>query len=195
MRMSIIALLPVLLLSAAAEEPPARIKFEVKYASNPMDMKTYRALNPEETKNFEKELKAIPGVEGVTSANSVFTVTVASGKTVTLMELRMAGKRVQEATPGATYKIMYNSIKLDGKVTLFLTVPKNQDKVKDALKSVSGISDVQEADGGYECKAKNVDLVGALKTVCTKTENGNQYLQVLKDVKWHGAPAPPPKKP
>jgi hypothetical protein len=169
------------LLTVLAADTPVKIKFEAQATPEPMNPKTYRALTHDEVKDLEAAIKQIPGCQDVATSASTFTVTVAPEKTVTLYELRMAVKGVQNAR-NTTFKIMLNSIKLDGKILLKLKVAQNQDKVKDVLKGCSGLSDVKETGDGYECKAGGADLLGIVKTVCAMTGNGKDFLHTIEEI-------------
>jgi len=179
------ALLAVLL--ALQDAPPQKLKFQVEHLK--IDAKQTAPLKPEEAKAFAEELKQLAGVKDATCTESLATITMSGEGPLKMSELRAAGKKTLTYDGGKPV-IVFNTIKLEGHVTLTLHVEKNPDKVKDALKEM-GWKDVKEADGTWEGVVKTpVDVVTVVKKVCAKTGAEYKIFEILKDITWHPAPKP-----
>lgn len=175
-------ILALLALVALQDPPPHKLKFTVEHFK--IDAKQAVPLKPEEAKAFEKELKELPGVQDAVCTESAATITLKPDGTLKLSELRGTGKKTLTYDGGKPV-IVFNTIKLEGKVTLTLKVDKNKEKVKDALKEL-GFKDISENGDDYEGTVKTpVDVVTVVKKVCAKTGAEYKIFEILKEIVWH----------
>ena len=183
-------LLAILLL--AAQEPPRKIKFQMEHFK--VDTKKTVPLRPEEAAAFAAELKEMPGVQDAACSETGATVILKPGSTLKLSELRGAGKKTL-GQDGGKPVIVFNTLRLEGRVTLTLRVEKNRERVKDALKD-AGFKDVTESGDDYEGTVKTpVDVVTVVKKVATKTGVEYRIFDILKEVIWHAPAARTPPGP
>jgi hypothetical protein len=175
----------VLLLGA--QEKETRIRFALQHDTGAKDGIGARKLNPEEDRAFEKELRALPAVKEATVKASAATVVLNPGATLKFTEIKAAGKKVP--TPdGGFNQVVFNTLKLEGRVTLALQVEKNREKVKDAIKG-AGAVEVAEGADGWDCVFKTPeDTIGLVKAICAKCGLEYRIFEILKDITWH-APA------
>lgn len=171
----------------AAQEPPRKLTFKVEHIN--LETKKTAPLKPEEAKSFAEELQALPAVKEASCSETTATVTLKPGAVLKLSSLRSTGKKTLGGDGGKPV-IVFNTLKLEGKVTLTLHVEKNADKVKDALKE-AGFRDVTESGSDYEGVVKTpVDVVTVVKKVAAKTGVEYKVFEILKDVAWHAPAAP-----
>jgi hypothetical protein len=174
-----------LLLAAflAAQEAPVKLKFDVQHMPSDPGGKP-RPLEPQEIRAFEAELKALPGVRDAACTPVAVTLTLQPEARLKLSEIRMAGKRTLGTETGKPV-LVFNSITLEGRVSVTLRVEKNRDQVKDALKGYGEV--VSESDETYELKLKSgVPVLALVKAVAAKTGVEYKVFEILKDVVWHG---------
>jgi hypothetical protein len=176
-------MLLAMILALSLQDAPRKLTFQVEHftgAATPAGNK----LKPDEIRAFEKELGALPGVKEVRCTESTATLTLNPDATLKLSEIRAAGKKVLTYDGGKPV-IVFNTIKLQGRVTLTLHLDKNQDKVKDALKSL-GFQDLTESGDDFDGRAKSaVDVVTVVKKVCQATGAEYKIFEILKDITWH----------
>ena len=87
---------------------------------------------------------------------------------------------------GGFNQVVFNTLKLEGRVTLTLQIEKNRDKVKDALKA-AGAAEVTEREGTWECLFKTPeDTIGLIKGICAKCGLEYRIFEILKDITWRG---------
>jgi len=173
------------LIVVGIQEKDTKIRFALQHDTGAKDGVGARKLNAEEERGFEKELRALPAVKEVFVKSSVATVTLQPGSTLKFTEIKAAGKRVP--TPqGGFNQVVFNSLKLEGRVTLTLQVEKNREKVKDALKT-GPVREVSETADGWECRiaAPGADVIGLVKNVCAKCGVEYRIFDILKDIAWH----------
>lgn len=173
------------LLVLAPQEKDARLRFLMQHDTGAKDGVGARKLKPEEERALEKEFKALPAVKDAVLKDSVATLTLKPDSSVKLSELRGAGKKapVEEGFN----QIVFNSLKLEGSVTLHLNVAQNREKVKDALKG-GKVTDVTETADGWRCliKAPGADVLALIKAVAAKCGVEYKVFEILKDITWHG---------
>jgi len=166
------------------DPPPQKLKFTVEHLN--LDTKKTAPLKSDEAKAFEKELKELPAVADATCTETTATITLKPDGTLKLSELRGTGKKTLTYDGGKPV-IVFNTIKLEGKVTLTLKVDKNKEKVKDALKDL-GFKDISENGDDYDATIKSpVDLVTVVKKVCAKTGADYKIFEILKEIVWRPA--------
>jgi hypothetical protein len=171
----------------AAQDPPRKLAFKVEHIH--LETRKTAPLKPDEAKSFAEELQELPAVKEAACTENTATVTLKPGAVLKLSSLRSAGKKTLGADGGKPV-IVFNTLKLEGKVTLTLHVEKNRDKVKDALKE-SGFKDVTESGNEYEGVVKTpVDVITVVKKVAAKTGVEYKVFEILKDVAWHAPAAP-----
>ena len=172
----------LLLLVPLAQDPPARkLKFQVEHLN--LETKKVAPLKPDEAKSFAAELKELAGVQDAACTESTATLTLKPEGTLKLTELRATGKKTLSYDGGKPV-IVFNTIKLEGRVTLTLHVEKNPDKVKDALKEL-GWKDVTEAEGVWGGTVKSpIDVVSLVKKIFAKTGAEYKIFEILKDIAW-----------
>jgi len=173
-----------------SQDKPVKLRFDVQHM--PADLKGKpRPLKPEEIRDFEAELKTLGGVKDALCSESTATVTLTGEAPFKLSELRMAGKKTLGTDAGKPV-IVFNTIRLEGRVALTLHVEKNPEKVKDALKAYGEI--LGESGETYELKLKTaVPVLNVVKAVCAKTGADYQIFQILKDIHWLPPLKEPPK--
>ena len=175
------------LLLLAAQEAPRKISFKVEHFN--LDTRKPAPLKPEEAKSFAAEIQELPAVKDAACTETTATVTLKPGAVLRLSQLRSTGKKTLSADGGKPV-IVFNTLKLEGRVTLTLNVEKNRDKVKEALKE-SGFKDMVESGNDYEGVVKTpVDVVTVVKKVAAKTGVEYKIFDILKDVAWHAPAAP-----
>ena len=163
------------------QEAPQKLKFQVEHFN--LETKKAAPLKAEEAKSFAAELKELPQVQDATCTESIATVTLKPGASLRWTEMKAVGKKTLSYDGGKPV-IVFNTIKLEGHVTLNLHVEKNPDKVKDALKEL-GFKDVTENGNDYDGTIKTpVDVVTIVKKVCAKTGAEYKIFEVLKDITW-----------
>jgi hypothetical protein len=169
-----------------AQEKETKIRFALQHDTGAKDGIGARKLNPEEDRAFEKELKALAAVKEATVKGSAATVVLNPGATLKFTEIKAAGKKVP--TPdGGFNQVVFNTLKLEGRVTLTLQIEKNREKVKDALKA-AGAAEVTEGEGTWECLFKTPeDTIGLIKTICARCGLEYRIFEILKDITWHSA--------
>ena len=184
--MAFIRIALAVLLSFQAQAAPRKVGFRVEHFK--ADARQSVPLKPEEAKSFAAELKGLAAVEDATCAESSATVTLRPGATLKLSDLRSAGKKTLSYDGGKPV-IVYNTLKLEGRVTLTLQVAKNPDRVKDALKE-AGFKDVTESGSDWGGTVGTpVDVVTVVKKVAAKAGVDYRIFEILKDVAWHAPPA------
>ncbi|HLF93335.1 MAG TPA: hypothetical protein VJB14_07730 [Planctomycetota bacterium] len=175
-------LVPVLLLVAFQDPPARKLRFQVEHIN--LETKKVAPLKPEEAKSFAAELKELAGVQDAACTESVATVTLKPEGTLKLTELRGTGKKTLTYDGGKPV-IVFNTIRLEGRVALTLHLEKNAEKVKDALKEM-GWKDVTEAEGVWGGTVKTpVDVVTVVKRICAKTGAEYKIFEILKEITWN----------
>ena len=166
------------------QEKETKIRFGLQHDTGAKDGIGARKLNPEEERAFEKELRVLPACKEAVVKGSAATVTLNPGSTLKFTEIKAAGKRVP--TPdGGFNQVIFNTLKLEGRVTLTLNVEKNREKVKDALKA-AGAAEVTEEGDGWTCVFKTPeDTIGLVKTISAKCGIEYRIFEILKDITWH----------
>lgn len=170
----------------AAQDAPQKIKFQVEH----MNLETKKAspLKPDEAKSFAAELKEMSAIQDATCTEMNATVTLKPEASLKWTELKAAGKKTLSYDGGKPV-IVFNTLKLEGHVTVTLHVEKNPDKVVDALKSL-GFQDVMAQGDEYDAKVKSpVDIVTLVKAVCKRTGQEYKVFEIFKDVVWHAPSA------
>lgn len=180
-----VALVVLALLAQEKPEPLQKLKFTVEH----LNLQTMKAapLKPEESKSFAAELKELAAVQDAACTESVATVTLKPGASLRWTDMKAVGKKTLSYDGGKPV-IVFNTLRLEGHVTITLHVEKNADKVDDALKSV-GFQDITSTGDDYDGKVKSpVDMVRVVKAVAAKTGVEYKIFEIFKDVVWH-APA------
>jgi len=178
--------LVAVLLCVAAQESPQKLKFQVEHLN--LETKKAAPLKTEESKSFAAELKELAAVQDATCTESVATVTLKSGASLRWTDMKAVGKKTLSYDGGKPV-IVFNTLRLEGHVTITLHVEKNADKVDDALKSV-GFQDVTSTGDDYDAKVKSpVDVVRVVKAVSAKCGVEYKIFEIFKDVVWHAPPA------
>lgn len=168
-----------------AQDAPRKIRFQVEHLN--LETKKAAPLKAEEAKSFAAELKELAAVEDATCTESVATVVLKPGASLKWTDMKAVGKKTLSYDGGKPV-IVFNTLKLEGRVTLTLQVEKNADKVADALKGM-GFQDVTASGDRYEGRAKSpVDVVTIVKAVAKKTGVEYRIFEIFKEVVWH-APA------
>jgi hypothetical protein len=179
----VIAIVIALLAQTATEGTPAPRKLKITVEHFKIDLKQAVPLKPEEAKSFAAELKELAGVQDASCTESQATITIKPDAALKLSELRATGKKTLTYDGGKPVMV-FNTIKIEGHVTLNLHVDKNPEKVKDALKDL-GFKDVTENGNDYEGTVKSpVDVVTIIKKVCAKTGAEYKIFDILKDITW-----------
>ena len=176
----------VALLLQEKPEAPQKLKFTVEH----LNLQTMKAapLKAEESKSFAAELKELAAVQDAACTESVATVTLKPGASLRWTDMKTVGKKTLSYDGGKPV-IVFNTLKLEGHVTVTLHVEKNADKVADALKAV-GFQDVTSRGDDYDGKVKSpVDMVRVVKAVAAKTGVEYKIFEIFKDVVWHAPPA------
>ena len=180
------AILVALLAQTATEGAQAPRKLKITVEHFKIDLKQAVPLKPEEAKSFAAELRELAGIQDATCTESLATITIKPDAALKLSELRMTGKKTLTYDGGKPVMV-FNTIKVEGHVTLNLHVDKNPDKVKDALKEL-GFKDVTENGNDYDGTIKTpVDVVTIIKKVCAKTGAEYKIFDILKDITWQPA--------
>lgn len=173
----------LLLAQTATEGTPAPRKLRITVEHFKIDTKQAVPLKPEEAKSFAAELKELAGVQDATCTETQATITIKPDASLKLSELRATGKKTLTYDGGKPVMV-FNTIKLEGHVTLNLHVDKNPEKVKDALKEL-GFKDVTENGNDFDGTLKSpVDVVSVIKKVCAKTGAEYKIFEILKDITW-----------
>ena len=179
-------ILAVVLLCCAAQEAPQKLKFQVEHLN--LETKKAAPLKAEESKSFAAELKELAAVQDATCTESVATVTLKPGASLRWTDMKAVGKKTLSYDGGKPV-IVFNTLRLEGHVTITLHVEKNADKVDDALKSV-GFTDLTATGDDYDAKVKSpVDVVRVVKAVSAKCGVEYKIFEIFKDVVWHAPPA------
>lgn len=174
------------LLLLLAQEAPRKLKFQVEHLN--LETKKAAPLKADEAKSFAAELKELAAVEDASCTESVATVVLKPGSSLKWTDMKAVGKKTLSYDGGKPV-IVFNTLRLEGRVTLTLQVEKNADKVADALKGL-GFQDLTAAGDQYEGRAKSpVDIVTVVKAVAKKTGVEYRIFEIFKDVVWHAPPA------
>ena len=177
-----VALLAVLL---CLQEIPQKLKFQVEHFN--LETKKAVPLKAEEAKSFAAELKEMAAVQDATCTETTATMTLKPEAKLRWTELKAAGKKTLSYDGGKPV-IVFNTLKLEGHVTVTLHVEKNADKVAEALKGL-GFQDVTANGDDYDAKVKTpVDVVTLVKAVARKTGVEYKVFEIFKDVVWHAPP-------
>jgi hypothetical protein len=166
----------------APQDQPQKLKFTVEH----LNLQTMKAapLKADEAKSFAAELKELPAVQDATCTQSVATVTLKPGASLRWTDMKAVGKKTLSYDGGKPV-IVFNTLRLEGHVTITLHVEKNADKVPDALKAV-GFQDVTSTGDDHDGKVKSpVDVVRVVKAVAAKTGVEYKIFEIFKDVVWH----------
>jgi len=127
-------------------------------------------------------------IADATCTESLVTVTLKPGASLKWTDMKATGKKTLTYDGGKPV-IVFNTLKVDGHVTLTLHVEKNPDKVAGALKAL-GFKDVTAEGDVYDCVVKTpVDIATVVKAVLQEDRERLQDLRDLQDCVWH-APAP-----
>ncbi len=177
---------PAFGLAQDKQDAPQKLKFQVEHFN--LETKKAVPLKPEEAKSFAAELKEMASVQDATCSESTATLTLKPDASLRWTELKAAGKKTLSYDGGKPV-IVFNTLKLEGRVTVTLHVEKNADKVPDALKGL-GFQDVVANGDDYDGRLKSpVDVVTLVKAVCKKTGVDYKVFEIFKDVVWHAPPA------
>ncbi len=177
--------LVAVLLCVAAQESPQKLKFQVEHLN--LETKKAAPLKGDEAKTFAAELKELAAVQDATCTETTATITLKPDAKLRWTELKAAGKKALSYDGGKPV-IVFNTLKLEGRVTVTLHVEKNADKVADALKGL-GFQDVTVSGEDYDARVKSpVDAVTLVKAVAKKTGVEYKVFEILKDVVWHAPP-------
>jgi hypothetical protein len=173
------------LLCVAAQESPQRVKFQVEHLN--LETKKAAPLKAEEAKSFANELREMAAVQDASCSETTATLTLKPDATLRWTELKAAGKKTLSYDGGKPV-IVFNTLKLEGHVTVTLHVEKNADKVAEALKGL-GFQDVSASGDDYDARVKTpVDVVTLVKAVAKKTGVEYRVFEIFKDVVWHAPP-------
>jgi hypothetical protein len=171
---------------AAVQDPPQKLKFQVEHFN--LETKKAAPLKSDEAKSFASELKELAAVQDASCTETTATLTLKPEATLRWTELKAAGKKTLSYDGGKPV-IVFNTLKLEGHVTVTLHVEKNADKVVDALKGL-GFQDVNASGDDYDARVKSpVDVVTLVKAVAKKTGVEYKVFEIFKDVVWHAPPA------
>lgn len=175
-----------LLAALLLQEPPQKIKFQVEHIN--LETKKQVPLKAEEAKSFAGELKELPAVQDATCSETQAVVTLKPEASLRWTDMKAVGKKTLSYDGGKPV-IVFNTVKLEGHVTVTLHVEKNADKVPEALKGL-GFQDITSSGDDYDCKVRTpVDVVTLVKAVVRKTGVDYKVFEIFKDLVWH-APAP-----
>ncbi len=176
------AKLAIVLAMLAAQDAPTKLKFQVEHLN--LETKKAAPLKTDEAKSFEKELKELSAIQDATCTETHATVTLKPDASLKWTELKATGKKTLSYDGGKPV-IVFNTLKVEGHVTITLHVEKNADKVVDALKGL-GFQDVTASGEDYDCKVKTpIDLVTLVKAVAKKTGVEYKIFEIFKDAVWH----------
>jgi len=179
------AALAVLLL-ATFQEGPQKLKFQVEHLN--LETKKAAPLKADEAKSFAAELKEMAAVQDAGCTETTATLTLKPDANLRWTELKAAGKKTLSYDGGKPV-IVFNTLKLEGRVTVTLHVEKNADKVPEALKSL-GFQDLSVNGDDYEGRLKSpVDVVTLVKAVAKKTGVEYKVFEIFKDAVWHAPSA------
>jgi hypothetical protein len=180
--MMTLALALFALLAQDKPEAPQKLKFTVEHFN--LETKKAVPLKPEESKSFASELRELAAVQDASCTESAATVTLKPGASLRWTEMKAVGKKTLSYDGGKPV-IVFNTLRLEGHVTVTLHVEKNADKVADALKGV-GFQDVTASGDEYDGKVKTpVDVVRVVKAVAAKAGVEYKIFEIFKDVVWH----------
>ncbi len=180
----IVAVLVLALQTTTQDAPVTKLKFQVEHLN--LETKKAAPLKADEAKSFAAELKELPQVQDATCTETTATVQLKPDVSLRWTEMKAVGKKTLSYDGGKPV-IVFNTLKLDGHVTVTLHVEKNADKVPEALKGL-GFQDVTASGDDYDCKAKSpVDVVTLVKAVCKRTGVDYKVFEIFKDVVWHSA--------
>lgn len=178
-------LLLAFLLSGA--DDPVKLRLVVQLDTGAKDGIGTRKLTPEEGGAFAKSLETLEAIKSATWKNPVMTVELAPGSSLKFTDIKRAGKSA--ALPnGGHLQVVFNSLKLQGTVTLSLSVEKNQDKVAAALKSAGKTREVAETSAGYRFtirRGSSVPIIPLIKSVARKTGVEYRIFRILRNITWH----------
>ncbi|HVE42133.1 MAG TPA: hypothetical protein VNM14_19720 [Planctomycetota bacterium] len=178
-------ILAVVLLCCAAQEAPQKLKFQVEHLN--LETKKAAPLKADEAKSFAAELKEMAAIQDASCTETTATLTLKPDSNLRWTELKAAGKKTLSYDGGKPV-IVFNTLKLEGRVTVTLHVEKNADKVAEALKGL-GFQDVTASGEDYEARVKTpVDVVTLVKAVAKKTGVEYKVFEIFKDVVWHAPP-------
>lgn len=174
-----------ILAAVLCQAAPQKLKFQVEHIN--LETKKQVPLKPEEAKSFASELKEMAAVQDAVCTETLATVTLKPEASLRWTDMKAVGKKTLSYDGGKPV-IVFNTLKLDGHVTVTLHVEKNADKVADALKGL-GFQEVTASGDDYDCIVKSpVDVVTVVKAVVKKTGVDYKVFEIFKDVVWH-APA------
>jgi hypothetical protein len=171
-----------LVLLLTSPQDVQKLKFQVEH----LNLETRKAapLKAEEAKSFAAELKELAAVQDAACTESVATVTLKPGASLKWTDMKAVGKKTLSYDGGKPV-IVFNTLKLSGRVTVTLHVSQNADRIPEALKSV-GFQDVTASGDSYDGKLKSpVDLVTVVKAVARKTGVEYKIFEIFKDAVWH----------
>lgn len=169
---------------AAAQDQTVKIQFEVEN------------LLPQNAKTLQTQLKVVAGVNDCAVAGIRVTISVKPESTLKFSDIKGV---VADLKPVKDEKIAikYDSIKLEGKVTLSFNVTKNQDKIQQAVLSVANVERAEQKGDEYLCTIKSpggAKLMDIVAAVAKKTESADNTAlasaALIKDVVWTGGPKP-----
>ncbi len=167
----------------AAQEKPLVIRFGMQHDTGAKDGRGARKLKPEEEQALAQEFRAIPACKELAVKDGLFSLTLRPGTSLKVTELKTAGKKapVEEGFN----QIVFNTLRLEGKVALHLNVEKNRDHVKAALQG-GKVEAVEETPDGWICtiQAPGVDPLTLVKRVCQKCGIEYRVFDILKDITW-----------
>ncbi len=172
-----------LVLILLGQEKVQKLKFEVQHMPLEAGGKP-RVLKPEEIREFEAELKGLEGVKEAVCTESSATLTRDPAQTLKLSALRMAGKKTLGTDSGKPV-IVFNSIRLEGRVRVVLHVEKNVEKVKEALKGFGSLRLIGAEGEAYELDVRSpIPVLGLVKAVAAKAGVEYKVFEILKDIHW-----------
>lgn len=141
-----------------------------------------KELKDPKAKAILANLKKVANVQDCAISGTKVTITAKKAEWVQLSLLQAAVKKEE-------LEIDYDSIKLDGRVSLGFLIPENTSKILPTIKAFAGVSKVEKIDDNLNfdvtCKAvKLMELYAKVSKECEWPDD--RVKEIINDVAWYG---------
>ena len=166
---------------------PGELELTVQLDTGAKDGIGVRAVTPAEGEAFATSIATLDAVAGASWKAPVMTVALKPGAALKFTDLKRASTSAQ-LPDGGHLQVVFNLLKLEGEVTLALSVEQNADRLPAALKGATKAKEVVETPDGWRFtipKGRSVAVVPLIKTLAAKTGVPYRIFSILRNITWH----------
>lgn len=175
----------LLLLATLAQEEAPTLRLAVQLDTGAKDGIGIRKVTAEEGGAFARALEELPAVRSASWKPPVMTVVLESDLKFT--DIKKATKSAK-LPDGGHLQVVFNALRLEGDVTLSISVAKNADRVAGVIRSMARTREIEETADGYRFtipKRRKVAVIPLIKAVAAKTGVAYRIFEILRNITWH----------